>query len=120
MTQEEFSKQYKRLKDVFPSFYNSQEKMLTTWNFIKEMDEPWFKSLVDRIVMGNRPDKVDIGEAVINEKRNRKFYEFSQNIIASIDVIKTTVSEKGLDNALEKYQANNLLEAIEKSRKGNI
>lgn len=115
----EFSEQYKRLQVVHPNYFGTQEKMATIWHFVGDMDVRWFKSLVDRIIMANRADKIDIGEAVANERRNRKSVAFAEAVSAATKTW-ANMTEKGLENVLEKYKATNLLEAVRKSQKGEV
>jgi predicted glutamine amidotransferase len=59
----EFQIQYKRLKECHPFIYGSKEKMETIWKFVHDMDEPWFRKMVDNIcaVSDARHEKYDIG-----------------------------------------------------------
>jgi hypothetical protein len=117
----EFQTQYKRLREVHPYMYGSKEKMETIWKFVGEMDEEWFRKFVDNIVAASDPklEKYDIGQAVIGERRARRSVEFAEDVISATKNW-SQITERGLENVLEKYGATNLFEAITKSRKGEI
>ena len=118
----EFQIQYKRIKECHPFIYGSKEKMETIWKFVHDMDEPWFRKMVDNICAAPdaRSEKYDIGAAVVGEKRARKSAEFAENVVKMSDLVNGRISEKGLGNVLEQYGASNLVEAIERSRKGEL
>lgn len=117
----EFREQYKRLKEVHPHYFGSAEKMNTTWEYVKDLDLKWFTHLVDRIVMGGDPrqQKFDIGEAAIAERRARKSAQFAEDVSKATSNWKQ-ITERGLENVLEKYGGGNLFEAVLKSKKGEI
>lgn len=121
MTEEEFKDQYARLKDVHPTIFGSVEKMTTTWAYVKEMDFDWFKRVTDRIVMSMNPrsDEFDISKLVAAEKRHRRSIQFAEDV-AGASAAWNKCTEQGLENTLGKYKANSLLEAVEKSRKGEL
>ncbi len=118
----EFQTQYKRLREVHPNLYGSKEKMETIWRFVGDMDEKWFRNFVDNVVASSNPrdEKYDIGQAAIGEKRARKSLEFSENIVRLSEIAAGRISEKGLENILDKYGVSNLFEAVQKSRKGEV
>lgn len=115
----EFREQYKRLKEVHPHRFESAEKLSTVWRFVKDMDIQWFTSLTDRIVMSSKGD-LDIGEAVTFERRNRKSKEFADDVCKAVDTVRKLMTDDGLDRVLGKYKAGSLIDAIEKSRKGEV
>lgn len=117
----EFREQYKRLTEVHKHYFDSKEKLNTTWEYVKELDADWFRHLVDRIVMASDPrlHKFDIGEAAIAERRSRKSKQFAEDVCEATKNWKD-ITEKGLENVLGKYKAGNLFEAVLKSRKGEL
>lgn len=111
----EFREQYKRLKEVHPYTYENNEKALTIWRFVKDMEIDWFKNLVDRIVLSNRGDKIDIGEAVAAERRSRASVKFADDVIESLR-LRNNISEKGLENVLDKYKLKSLVECLSQNK----
>lgn len=117
----EFREQYKRLREVHPHYFGPQEKMNTTWEYVKNLDVDWFRHLVDRLVMAQDPKRkdLDIGEAAVSERRNRKNLAFAEDVAAAAKSWQG-ITEKGLEKVLEKYRAGSLFDAILKSRKGEL
>lgn len=118
----EFREQYKRLRECHPNIFAPKEKMDTIWYYVKDLDLNWFKKIVNHIVMANdvRSEKYDIGAAAIAEMRSRKAQEFANNVIKMSELVSKRMSADGLENTLKHYGANSLLDAVEKSRKGEL
>lgn len=119
MTSEEYAVEYQRLSDVFPNKFLSAAKTETVWKYVKEFDISWFRSLVDRIVMTTHGD-VDIGEVVAAERRARKSKQFADDVVKAMDNVSSRITDAGFEKVLKSYGANSLLEAITKSRKGEL
>lgn len=109
----EFRDQYKRLIEVHPNHFQSQEKMQTVWRFVSEMDAKWFATLVDRIVMSSRADRFDIGEAVISERRARASLKKADEVINSLNKNSDSISDKGLETVLKLYKIKSLTECLD-------
>lgn len=107
----EFREQYKRLAEVHPIYFDNKEKMQTVWRFVNDMDQQWFKTLVDRIVMSNSASKFDIGLEVNSEKRNRANLKFTEDVIKSLEN-RHGISDNGLESVLNKYKLKSLSDAI--------
>ena len=118
----EFRTQYKRLREVHPNVFQSEEKMKATWNAVNDMPIEWFTKQVDRIVSAHSifDDKYDLREAAIGERRAIKSKEFADNVIKMSDIASGKCTDKGFQSILEKYGVNSIAEAVEKSRKANF
>ena len=114
----EFREQYKRLKEVHPNTYENNEKALTVWRFVKDMEIDWFKSLVDRVVLSNRGDKIDIGEAVASERRHRASIKFADDVIETLR-LRNNISDNGLENVLKRYEFESLIDCLYQNDKKN-
>lgn len=117
----EFQTQYKRLKECHPFMYSSKEKAESIWKFVHDMDASWFEKMVDNICAGSDPkaEKYDIGLAVIGEKRARRSAQFADNLCEATKNW-ARVTETGLENVLEKYSSGSLVEAVLKSKRGEV
>ncbi len=121
MDEGKFRDQYARLKDVHPQLFGSVEKMTTTWSFVQDLDIDWFTRFCDRIVMAMNPrsDEFDIGKAASGERRHRRSVQFAEDVSAATKNW-NRCTEEGLGNVLAKYKSGSLVDAIEKSRKGEL
>lgn len=119
ITPDEFVEQYERLADVFPHIFSSETKKATVFKFVEGFEAEWFQKLVDRIVMGGRGDKIDIGEAVMSEKRARRSAKFAEEVCEASRAW-NGITDSGLSDVLKKYRSSSLFAAIQKSRKGEV
>jgi len=117
MTYKEFMNEYKRLEDCFPNKYASPDKSATIYKFVKDLDVTWMVMATDRIVASSRGDG-DLVEAAATERRHRRSKQFADDLCAAQEA--TKYSEHGLDEILGKYKVKSLLEAIEKSKSGDV
>lgn len=121
ITDPEFREQYKRLVEVHPHYFSSKEKMDTIWEHVKTLDVDWFRRQVDNIVMAVdiRSEKYDLGYAARQERNARRSAEFAKAVSDAADAWKR-VNGQGLESILEKYNSGSLVEAVDKSRKGEL
>lgn len=117
MTNDEFANQYKRLAECFPLKYGSKEKAQTIYKLIADMDSSWLVKATDRIIASPRGDG-DLVEAAAIERRHLKSKRFADDLCASQEACK--FSQHGLDEVLKKYKVKSLLEAINKSKSGEV
>lgn len=117
MTYKEFMNEYKRLEDCFPNKYASPDKSATIYKFVKDLDVTWMVMATDRIVASVKGDG-DLVEAAAIERRHRRSKQFADDLCAAQEA--TKYSEHGLDEILGKYKVKSLLEAIEKSKSGDV
>lgn len=119
MNDQEFREQYKRLTDVHPMFFKASEKMNTIWDYVKNLDQNWFRQQVDRIVGATDPrgERYDLIAAALGERRHQAALRKADEISEAADSWKY-VEGKGLGKVLDLYGCSSLLEAVEKSRKG--
>lgn len=120
MEKPDFREQYKRLSDVHPKQFNSGEKLNTIWEHVKDLDQDWFRRIVDNVVMSNDPwhERHDIGEAAKGERRARKAQELADGVI-KLTENRTGISETGLTEVLNHLGVKSLSEAIEKRERGH-
>jgi|JI8StandDraft_1071087.scaffolds.fasta_scaffold788268_1 hypothetical protein len=117
MTYKEFMNEYKRLEECFPNKYASPDKSATIYKFVKDMDVAWMSVATDRIVASSRGDG-DLVEAAATERRHKRSKRFADDLCAAQEASK--YSEHGLDDILSKYKVKSLVEAIEKSKRGDF
>lgn len=117
MTRDEFLDQYKRLAECFPARYGSKEKAQTIYKLIEDMENAWLIRATDRIVASVKGDG-DLVEAAAIERRHLRSKRFAEDLCGA--QIANRYSEHGLDEILGKYKVKSLLEAIEKSKSGDV
>lgn len=117
MTRDEFLDQYKRLAECFPARYGSKDKAQTIFKLIEDMENAWLIRATDRIVASVKGDG-DLVEAAGIERRHLRSKRFAEGICDALNACK--YSEHGLDEILSKYKVKSLVEAIEKSKRGDF
>ena len=116
ISQQDFDKEYANLKQEFPREFGSIFKELEIYKLVKDLDLPFFKALVRRIVLSSNP-KIDIDAAVRGERLARNQSKRTQELLEASDNFDRQASERGYSETLKKLGANNLLEAIAKNSK---
>lgn len=121
MTDPEFREQYRRLTDVHKMHFSSKEKMDTIWGYVQDLDVKWFSRIVDSIVMATdvRSERFDIGFAARAERNAKKAAAKAREVSDLVDAY-DNLNNQGLEKVLEEYKSGSLLEAVQKSQKGDL
>lgn len=116
MIQYEFEAEYAKLEAAYPQVYGNKYRKELVAQVVKDLDYPWFKSLVRRIIL-NPFEKISIDDAARGERNARNAVRRAKESIGAIETLSSEISERGFDSVLKMFNANSLLEAIENSKK---
>ena len=120
MKTEEFEKEYKRLKNAFPTQFASEEKQNLVARTVGAMDERWWRALVDRIILAGDP-RLDIAEAVRMAKAAEYDYQRAKRHIQEVDEGLTKITQEGFEQAMAMFGAKTPSEALANAiKKGRL
>lgn len=115
MTKEEFIGPFNDLKAHFgPSAYSDQRAKLL-WNLISELPIDWWRMIAHRMILSN-DGRFDIYGAAKAELGHIRWQQRNDDEIGALHSFNRLRSEAGLDQALGKFGAKSLWEAIEKGK----
>lgn len=117
MTVAEFDREYAKIAEIYPTHFDNPIKKRTIYSYIVDLDAKWWFALVNRIILSSNP-RVDIQDAAGGERRARKALELTNDMFAAQDNLSKEITDRGLKDALAKFGANSLLDAIFKQSKG--
>jgi hypothetical protein len=115
MTLAEFEFQINRLKATFPNQF-PDERVVTIFSFVKDLDAKWFQKVCSHMIMVSNP-RLDISEAARNERNAKAAQQFTEDVVAAHEKMKARMTDEGYSSALQKFNASNLLEAVQNSAK---
>lgn len=116
MTNYEFEAEYDKLSESNPLIYKNKTRKELIANCVKDLDVNWFKALVNRIVL-NPMVRVDIDEAARGERIARAAIKRSQDESKAFENMTEKMSENGLQETLEKFNAKTVFEAVKNFKK---
>ncbi len=119
MTNYEFKAEYDKLVDVYPSNFGNEHKEKAIYNYIKDLDQKWWKALVNRIILSSKPG-IDIEDAARGERLARKKIEDTKLLLKASTSFSEQMSECGLEDVLKSMGVKSLVEAITRKPEGEV
>ncbi len=114
MTWAEFTEETAKLAETFPNLF-PKPRIELIWKNVKDLDRKWYAALVGKMILSFN-SKFDIAEAARTERNRLAGLRLSDDTTKAAETLNRESSDKGFQKALERFGANNLMEAIEKSK----
>lgn len=115
MTPKEFDFQMRRLKSCFGENQFPEERCTTIFKVVNDLSAAWFQKLVNHAITSMN-HRIDFADAARSERNHLAAKQFTKDVVDAFDKLQDQMTDQGLSNALSKFGAKSLLEAIENSK----
>lgn len=115
MTKQEFTQEWERLQKEFPAQFQSVTRKDLIAKHVISLEVGFWRALVDRMILSNNP-RLDIEEAARSERLSRFNQRLAKDAIGAYEVVSQKMTEDGFRDALNKFGATSVWEAIERNK----
>lgn len=115
MTFDEFKLAYQPLANKWAHVYAKPDLRQAMFESVKGFQLDWVHALVRKIIMTNKPD-FNISEEIEKEKRMRGFERVNSENAEEMERMRRNSTGMGYDAELRKLGAQNLWDAVTKSK----
>lgn len=113
MTNEQFALEYGRLLEWDKASFQSPARQKLIARYVQPLEHSWWRKTVDQIILSNNRF-FDIAEAARGERRAITSLRVARDESEAYSAFSRAMSERGLEETLEKMGSNSLWDAVRK------